>query len=81
MITNNAVVPFRDALVRPLMPVIPATWEAEINRIMVLDQPRQKASKTSTSTKKLDMVTHIFDPSYIGHIAGESIVQAGLSKN
>jgi hypothetical protein len=28
------------------MPVIPATWEAEIRRIMVLAQPGQKADKT-----------------------------------
>jgi hypothetical protein len=31
-----------------LMPVIFATWEAEMHRIMVQGQPRQKVHKTSS---------------------------------
>jgi hypothetical protein len=34
------------------MPVTLATWEAEMGRIMVLDQPRQKVLETSSQQKK-----------------------------
>jgi hypothetical protein len=47
------------------MPVIPATWEVEIGRITVSGQPRQKVCET-ISTNKLEVVTHICNPSYLG---------------
>jgi hypothetical protein len=43
-----------------LMPFIPA----EIGRIKVQGQPRQKVSETSISTSKLGVVVHICNPSY-----------------
>jgi hypothetical protein len=42
-----------------LSPVILAAWEAEIRRITVQDQLRQKVCKTPISTeKKLGLVVH-----------------------
>jgi hypothetical protein len=32
------------------MPVIPATWEADTERIEIRDQPRQKVSETLSQT-------------------------------
>jgi hypothetical protein len=34
-----------------LLPVIPATWEAEIRRIIVQDQLRQKVRKIPSQSK------------------------------
>jgi hypothetical protein len=48
------------------MPVIPATEEAEIGRIMVLEQPRQKVSKTSF--QQAGMVVPACDLSYSGGV-------------
>jgi hypothetical protein len=33
-----------------LTPVIPATWEAEIGKIIVQDQPRQKVSESPSQS-------------------------------
>jgi hypothetical protein len=38
------------------MPVIPATWEAEIGRIEVESQPGQKVIKTPSSINKMGIV-------------------------
>jgi hypothetical protein len=40
------------------MPISPTTWEAEIRKIIVQSQPRQKLSKTLISTHKPSVVTH-----------------------
>jgi hypothetical protein len=50
------------------MPVIAATLEVEIRRITVQGPFRKKASKISISTNKLDIVAHIFNPSYAGGV-------------
>jgi hypothetical protein len=45
-------------------PVIPATWEAEIRRIKVLSQSRQKElMRPHLHRKKLGMVVHACHPS------------------
>jgi hypothetical protein len=36
-----------------LMPIIPATWEVEIRRIVVPRQPRQKGSRTPSEITKI----------------------------
>jgi hypothetical protein len=46
------------------MPVIPATWEAEMGRITAGSQPRQNVSETPISTNKLGMVVYSCNPSY-----------------
>jgi hypothetical protein len=51
-----------------LKPVIPATQEVEIERIMVWCQSRQKVSKTPLSTNKYGMVVHACNPSFLGGI-------------
>jgi hypothetical protein len=49
------------------MPVIPATWEAEIKRIVVSRKPRQKSSQDpSLNREKLGVVVHTCHPSYDG---------------
>jgi hypothetical protein len=47
-----------------LVPVIPATGEAEMRKIVILGQHMQKVSKTPISTNKLGMVGCICNPSY-----------------
>jgi hypothetical protein len=53
-----------------LMPVISVTWEAEIRRIVVLGQPRQKVNESSplapSSIHKPVLVAQVCDPSYMG---------------
>jgi hypothetical protein len=46
------------------MPVIPATWAAEIRRIMVLDQPSKKLLRSHLN-QKLDVVVCAYDLSYV----------------
>jgi hypothetical protein len=45
----------------------PSAWEAEIMRIMVRGEPRQKVSKT-LSQPVLGMVAHYCYPSYTGTV-------------
>jgi hypothetical protein len=51
------------------MPVIPLTWEVNIERIAVGGQCRQKVSKSSISMKKMGMVVFACHPSYTGSIS------------
>jgi hypothetical protein len=51
-----------------LMPVLPATQEAEIRRMKVLGQPRQKVSKHPISIKNLGIVVHTYYTSYAGSV-------------
>jgi hypothetical protein len=49
------------------MPVIPATWEAEIDSITVPKYPRQKKKFRRLHLNRkgwLDMVAHIYHSSY-----------------
>jgi hypothetical protein len=62
------------------MPLIPATWEAEIGKIMVRDQPSKNKQdhhlSNNNNNKKLGM-----DPSYSGGIIKNIMVQSGSCKN
>jgi hypothetical protein len=49
--------------VQCLQPIILATWEAEIGRIIVGGQPRQKVNETPS---QLGTVVHTCHPSHIG---------------
>jgi hypothetical protein len=59
-----------------IMPVISATWEAEIRRIVVQDQPGQNISKIPSQQYKPGVVLHSFYPSYTGGI-GKTIIVHG----
>jgi hypothetical protein len=50
------------------MSVILATWEAEIRRIVIQGQPRQKVSETPSLQKMLNVVVHTCHPIYAGSI-------------
>jgi hypothetical protein len=50
--------------VQLLVPVIPATQEAEIRRITVQGQPGEKGQKDVISISKPSMEAHACDPSY-----------------
>jgi hypothetical protein len=56
------------------MPVIPATWEAEISRIKFQSQHGQKFSKTLISTNKLGIVAYACDPSYTGSVGRRTVL-------
>jgi hypothetical protein len=60
-------------------PVILATWEVEIARIEVWDQPRQKVR--AISTNKLEVVVHACDPNYAGGIGRRITVHASQGRN
>jgi hypothetical protein len=55
----------RCSWVQWFMPIIPATQETEIERILVQGQPRQKVLKT-LSINKVGVVACACDPSYMG---------------
>jgi hypothetical protein len=55
--------------------VIPATWEVEIWRIVVLRQLR-KVSEIPISTNKSEMVLHAYNPSFTGRTGRKIMVQA-----
>jgi hypothetical protein len=59
------------------MPVIPATQEMNIRRIMVHVQHRQNVNETPISTKKPDVVVYVFNPapSYMEGIDKRMAVQ------
>jgi hypothetical protein len=58
--------------------IIPATQEAEVKRIMVQGQPRQKLIKTpSQSISSAGMVARACGLSYIGHIGRRTASKAG----
>jgi hypothetical protein len=51
------------------MPVIPATWEVEIGRLVkVGDRPEQKITKIPISINKLGMLACIHHPHCVGGI-------------
>jgi hypothetical protein len=52
--------------VRWLTPVTQATWEVEIRRLKVLDQPQQKVITILVSMNKLGIVASACHPSYSG---------------
>jgi hypothetical protein len=58
------------------MPLIPATWEVDIRKITVLDQPGQKSYHDPIPTNKLGMVVSACHPSYSGDTGKRS--KAGL---
>jgi hypothetical protein len=64
------------------MPIIIATWEAEIWRIC--SRPAwvksQQDPHFKNKTKTLVMLVHAYDPSYAGSISRRINVQVGLSK-
>jgi hypothetical protein len=49
------------------MPVIPVVWEAEIRRIAIQGQPRQKVGEPLLPilANKLGLVVHVCNPSYL----------------
>jgi hypothetical protein len=54
----------------------------EIGRIVVSDQPGKKVGETPSSTKKLGMMEHIYNCSYVRDIVGGSQSrQAQITKN
>jgi hypothetical protein len=53
------------------VPVIPATWEAEIRRTVVLGQSEQKVQKIPSQQKKLSMVI----PAMLGSINRRVVIQ------
>jgi hypothetical protein len=60
-----------------LMPVIPATWEVEIGRIMVLLRvfsPGKKTKQNFILTKKSGMVVHICNPNKMVGIGRRIVV-------
>jgi hypothetical protein len=61
------------------MPIILATWEAEIERIMVQGHARQNII-SNFNFKKLSMVLYVCNPSYAGSRSRRIVVQAGLAK-
>jgi hypothetical protein len=77
--------PFRKDIslsqVQWLIPVIPTTQEAEIGRITVQGQPRQKVSETPIPIKKSGVVLGACNPSYIEGINRRIMVQVGQGKN
>jgi hypothetical protein len=48
------------------MPEIPATHEAEIRRVAVQSQPKQKVIEVPISTNQLCVMVHACHPSYEG---------------
>lgn len=62
------------------MPVVAATWEAEISRIAVQGQPGQKANKTLISTNNLCMVACNCNPNYMGGHVSLSEASPGQNK-
>jgi hypothetical protein len=48
-----------------LTPVILATWEAEMNRMAVQGQSRNKVSEIPSQQNKLDLVVNAYNPSII----------------
>jgi hypothetical protein len=50
------------------------TWEAEIKKIKVQDQPRQKVSEALFKKKKLGMVVTAYNPSLLGGRGKRTIV-------
>jgi hypothetical protein len=59
-------------------PVIPATWEAEIRKIVVQHQPGKKVSETPISTNKPAVVVHTCHPSYTGGIGMKIVACMGV---
>jgi hypothetical protein len=58
-----------------LITIITATWEAEIQRIEVPGQSRQKVRKNPISVKNLGKVVHTCHPGYPGSLCRRVTVQ------
>jgi hypothetical protein len=56
------------------MPVILAIWELETGRIKLLDQPKQKVSKTPAQENKPGVVVCTYAPSYLGGTDRKTVV-------
>jgi hypothetical protein len=62
-------------------PIISATLEVKIGRIVVQGLPGQKVSKIPISTNNLGMFAHACQPSYMGGINRKITDQAGPGQN
>jgi hypothetical protein len=62
------------------MPIILASWEAEIRRLEARGQPRQKVSETSSELISWVWV-HACDPSYTGGHMYDYSLKLALGKN
>jgi hypothetical protein len=61
------------------MPIIPATWEVEIERITVWGQPGQKVRKAPFQSIGW-VVEHTCGPSCTGGLSRRTVVQTSLGK-
>jgi hypothetical protein len=63
------------------MPIILATQEEEIGKIVVPSQPGQKVIETPSQQKELGMMANACHRSYMGGVNRKNAVQTGLGFN